>query len=163
MGRPGGRAPRYDRRAAGFPSSPSYPPAMTDDTPTGRRGGLAARLAAIALVGLVAGFVLGWFMRGDSGTATILPPADTPAATTPARTVTDTTPGTTTAPADLPPRGGIRLAVLNGTDVAGLAARTASRAQGLGYPSPATGNAPSGTGPTVVYFRQGARDAARRK
>ncbi|HWH15816.1 MAG TPA: LytR C-terminal domain-containing protein, partial [Miltoncostaeaceae bacterium] len=48
------------------------------------------------------------------------------------------------------------------TTISGFAAQTATRARALGYPDPSAGNAPSGSGPTVVYFRPGQRDAARR-
>jgi len=134
---------------------------MTAHSPSGRTA-VIARLAAIGLACLVAGFVVGWFTRGDGGAGSVLPaataPADAGTATRPVTTSADTPP----APAPLPRPASIRMAVLNGTSITGFAAQTATRARALGYPAPSTGNAPSGTGPTVVYFRQGRRDAARR-
>lgn len=76
-----------------------------------------------------------------------------------------TAPTTTTAPqepAAPPDRADIALAVLNGTSTTGLAARTAGEAEGLGYVGVTTGNAPTSTSPTIVYFRPGQRAAAQR-
>jgi hypothetical protein len=61
-----------------------------------------------------------------------------------------------------PPRAEVALAVLNGTDINGLAGRTATRAGERGYVDVVTGNAPAATGPSVVYHRAGAAAAARR-
>lgn len=111
---------------------------------------------------------------GDAttGTAATAPaaPGDTagtaqdPAATTPDAT-TGTAPtgtaGTVTAPDAAPAdRADVALSVLNGTSIAGLAASTAERAETLGYSGVVTGNAPTSTEPSVVYFRPGARAAA---
>ncbi len=52
--------------------------------------------------------------------------------------------------------------MLNGTTRSGLAAQTAGQAESLGYVGVTAGNAPTQTGPTVVYFRAGQRPAARR-
>lgn len=136
---------------------------MTVDTrPAGRTAGIA-RFVAIGLACLVAGFVVGWFTRGDGGTATVLPAAASgpasPGTTTTSATSTATAPPT---PPPLPQRSTITLAVLNGTTISGFAGQTATRAEGLGYPSPSAGNTPTITGPTVVYFRAGKRPAARR-
>lgn len=98
---------------------------------------------------------------GTAGTGTT--PADT-AGAVPGDTA-GTMPGETagTAPgAAAPDRGDVRLTVLNGTAVAGLAASTAERAETLGYRDVQTGNAPSGSGPSVVYYRTPAREAAER-
>ena len=59
-------------------------------------------------------------------------------------------------------RADIALAVLNGTNTTGLAAQTAGQAEGLGYSGVTTGNAPTSTSPTIVYFRPGQRAAAQR-
>jgi hypothetical protein len=78
---------------------------------------------------------------------------------------TATAPTTTTAPAEPaapPDRAEISLAVLNGTNVTGLAAQTAGEAEGIGYVGVTTGNAPTSTDPTIVYFRAGQRAAAQR-
>jgi len=72
---------------------------------------------------------------------------------------------TTTAPAPPAPppdRADIALAVLNGTSTTGLAAQTAGEAEGLGYTGVATGNAPTSSDPSIVYFRAGQRPAAQR-
>jgi len=124
---------------------------------------------------LVIGFVFGWVARGGGDGSSSLVDR-----TPPTRTVTTTTtaPSTSTAPtgtspsdttgttgttgtAPLPPdRSTVRLAILNGTGVTGLAGRTATTAEGDGYVNVATGNAPAQSGASVVYFRPGSRDAA---
>ena len=63
-------------------------------------------------------------------------------------------------PAAPPDRADISLAVLNGTNTAGLRGQTAGQAEGLGYAGVTPGNAPTTTGPTIVYFRPGQRAAA---
>lgn len=135
---------------------------MTADSSTSRRTAVIARLAAIGLLCLVAGFLVGWFTRGDGGDASVLPAATAPAADGGQGAPVTTRAGSPPAPAALPKPAQIRLAVLNGTGITGFAARTATRAKAAGYPDPSAGNAPTGTGPTVVYFRPGQRDAARR-
>jgi hypothetical protein len=127
---------------------------------------------------LVIGFVLGWMVRGDGGgSATVVaqgdtteasepaPPADT--ATAPEETATapdDTsTSGTTVTAEDettAPPPGEVPVAVLNGTGVTGLAAQTADELAADGYADVSTGNAPATTGPSTVYYRDGAEAAA---
>lgn len=129
---------------------------------------------------LVIGFVGGWLLRGDDGPVTVLAPTpegdqpDVPVVTTGGGTTgTDTgtsgagatAPAATTAPqepAAPPDRADIALAVLNGTNTTGLAAQTAGEAEGLGYVGVTAGNAPTSTGPTIVYFRPGRRAAAQR-
>lgn len=132
----------------------------TNPEPASRKAPVALPLfIAVGLACLVGGFVVGWLTRGDGGSAQALPTVEAPApATTRARTTTATAP---TPPAEITPAK-IKLGVLNATSVTGFAAQTATRAAGLGYPSPATGNAPTQTGPTVVYFRPGKRPAAQR-
>jgi hypothetical protein len=153
---------------------------MTDDpvtTPPEPAGGARPWVRPVALVAscLVIGFVGGWVVRGDDGPVTVLAPtqpddgadagaggdaaggATTGGATTPAP------PGTTPDPPEPPPAlPDIDLAVLNGTGESGLAAGAAGQAESLGYIGVTAGNAPSQTGPTVVYFRAGQRPAARR-
>ena len=65
-----------------------------------------------------------------------------------------------------PPPGAQRedvwLAVLNASDVNGLAASTAERAEELGYRAVFAGNAPSRPGPSTAYYRADAAEAAAR-
>jgi LytR cell envelope-related transcriptional attenuator len=127
---------------------------------------------------LVIGFVFGWVARGGGdGSQSLVdrPPPTETTATTPTTATTGTTPtapssttpsGTspidTTATTPLPPdRSTVRLAVLNGTGVTGLAGRTATSAESLGYVNVTTGNAPAQTGASIVYYRPGSREAAR--
>jgi hypothetical protein len=129
------------------------------------------RPAALVVACLIIGFVGGWVLRGDDGPTTVLearaPGSGSGAA---AGTTTEGTatapPGTTTeaeVPAAPPDRAEVGLAVLNGTDTAGLAGDTAAQAESFGYEGVTAGNAPPGTsGPSVVYFRAGERPAAER-
>lgn len=131
----------------------------------GPRGWL--RLSAIAASFLIVGFVAGWIIRGDQGPTTVLaqPDGSEQAAITEQAEPTET--GTTTsadppATPEPPARGQIVVAVLNGGDVTGLAASTAEQLEELGYEDVETGNAPSQTRPTTVYFIAGQRPAAER-
>jgi LytR cell envelope-related transcriptional attenuator len=147
-----------------------------DTTPTERAPGGRAWLRPVALVVscLVIGFIAGWVLRGDDGPATVLAPpapqasgggAATTGGTTTAPATTTTAPATTTAeepPAAPPARAEIGLAVLNATDVQGAAGRAADEAESLGYTGVTTGNAPTTTEPSTVYFRQGQEAAADR-
>ncbi|MGD9572742.1 MAG: LytR C-terminal domain-containing protein [Thermoleophilia bacterium] len=144
------------------------PPAAPDPGPHGRPW---LRPVVLVVSCLVIGFVGGWIIRGDEGTVTVLPP--TPEAdagsggtvTTPGGGGTTTTPPATTEqepPAAPPERGEITVAVLNGTTEVGLAASTAGQAESLGYVGVTAGNAPTQSGPDVVYFRVDQRPAARR-
>ena len=109
------------------------------------------------------GFVLGYMIAGDDGPATVVAQGTTetveaappPAETAPAGT-------TVTAEEEPPPPepDAVAVAVLNGTGVTGLAARTAEQLAGLGYDEVATGNAPATSGSSTVYFRPGAEAAA---
>jgi hypothetical protein len=135
-------------------------------TPSSSAWGGWLRLGAIGLSFLVIGFVGGWIVRGDQGPTTVLAPPDEQeqAAITSA---TEPTGGTTTAEeapsaATAPPRDEIILAVLNGGDVAGLAANTAEQAEELGYVDVEAGNAPPQTVPTTVYHVPGQLPAAQR-
>lgn len=117
------------------------------------------RPVALIVACLILGFVGGWILRGDDGTVTVLDTgAPTPTATEadggdPPPATTGGTPPATTEEAPPPPsRGDIALAVLNGTDVTGLAADTAAKAESLGYEGVISGNAPTSEDPTTVYF-----------
>ena len=127
----------------------------------------------VALVAscLVIGFVGGWVFRGDDGPVTVLAPS---APVDSGATGSVTTGGATTAPGGStvtapvtpptppPDRADISLIVLNATTQAGYAARIASQAEALGYSSVATGNAPTASTPSTVYFRPDQRPAAQR-
>ena len=131
------------------------PDSVTEQRPPGGRAW--ARPAALVVACLIIGFVGGWVLRGDDGPTTVL--ANTPGSGSGAAA------GTTAAeaPAAPPDRADVGLAVLNGTDTAGLAGDTAAQAQSFGYQGVTAGNAPAGTtGPSVVYFREGQRPAAER-
>jgi hypothetical protein len=113
-----------------------------------RRFGLPIVGAAL-FVGLVVGYLVS---AGASGTTT----------------VTETT--TVTAPAAVEPplvasgeasRAGIVLVVLNGSDEAGLAGRTAEEARGLGYENVTEGNAPAPESGDRVLYQRGAAPEAR--
>jgi hypothetical protein len=117
----------------------------------------------------VLGFVGGWILRGDDGTVTVLetgaPAPDTTAAATDGESPTApaaTTAPATTAEAPPPARDEISLVVLNGTDTAGLAAGTAAEAETIGYTGVTTGNAPTSTAPSTVYYATGQEAAAER-
>jgi hypothetical protein len=107
---------------------------------------------------------------GGDGSQSLIgrPPPTETTATTPttptapsSTTPSSTAPAGTTATAPLPPdRSTVRLAVLNGTGVTGLAGRTATTAEGLGYLNVEKGNAPAQSGASVVYYRPGSREAA---
>jgi hypothetical protein len=143
----------------------------SSSSPDGDRDGWL-RPIVLGVSCLVIGFVFGWVVRGggDGSSSLVDRPPPTETVTTPA-TSTQTTPAST-APSDttptgtapttpLPPdRSTVRLAVLNGTGVTGLAGRTATSAEGLGYVNVTSGNAPAQTGPSVVYYRPGSREAA---
>ncbi len=163
------------------------PGTPTSGPPEGGRAWVRPVLLVVSC--LIIGFVGGWLLRGDDGPVTVLAPtpegdqSQVPVITTPgggggggsATTGTTTgtgtsgggaaAPSTTTAPqepAAPPDRADIALAVLNGTNTTGLAAQTAGQAEGLGYSGVTTGNAPTSTSPTIVYFRPGQRAAAQR-
>jgi hypothetical protein len=132
-------------------------PPTTSEPSSGSGGGWAPwmKLGAIALSFAVIGFVGGWIVRGEDGSVTQLEPsASEPTSTT------GTTATTPAAPEEPPARSDVRLAVLNGGTVDGLAGQTADEAEALGYVNVVAENAPTQNGPTVVYFRPGNRPAA---
>jgi len=147
------RLPAIDREEP-IPNEPPTP---------GPEPGLAAwwRPLALALSCLVIGFVLGWAVFGGDEPGTLAPAAPGGAQ------AVDTSPRGTTVdaqdePPGPPPRSEVQVAVLNGTDVDGLAARTAGEAEALGYADVIAGNAPTTAGPSTVYFRPGERPSAER-
>jgi len=117
------------------------------------------RPVILAVSCLIIGFVGGWSLSNVGGDSVSLPEANVDV------TVQRPAPATTTvAPVDaqVPGRDVVVVQVLNGTGRAGLAAGTAAQLKGLGYAKVSTGNTSSLSGPTVVYFREGARAAAER-
>jgi hypothetical protein len=130
---------------------------MANDEHTGRARGPARRgtpqarrflvaLGATLVVGLVLGLVIGLAAFGGGGTTTTV-----------LRTVTgaggEPTQG---GGASSVARSDVRLAVLNGAGVSGIAGRTAARARRIGYAQVSAGDAPRQAGPSTVYFRPGA-------
>jgi LytR cell envelope-related transcriptional attenuator len=112
--------------------------------------------AAFLAVGLAVGFGLGWVLHGGSSA-----PAGGGGSTT---TAPSTTATTAVPPAPTGPdaqRRQLRLVILNGTDISGLAGRTARRARRLGYRRVEVGNGPRVPGRSENYYRQGALAAAR--
>ena len=123
------------------------PPARRT-TPQARRFLLAH--GATLGVGLVVGLVIGLVAFGGGGTTT----------TTVLRTVTGAAGESAQGGATPPARSDIRLAVLNGAGVSGIAGRTAARARRIGYRGVSAGDAPRQPGPSTVYFRPRAAAAA---
>jgi len=120
------------------------PPARRT-TPHARR--FLVALGATLGVGLVVGLVIGLVAFGGGGTTT------TTTTTTVLRTVTGAAGEPTQGGATPAARSDIRLAVLNGAGVSGIAGRTAARAQRIGYTQVSAGDAPRQPGPSTVYFR----------
>jgi hypothetical protein len=119
----------------------------------GRRPGLGA--AAAFVVALVGGAAAGWFARGGGSTVTetvTAAPAPAPAAPSPAAKARAAARKT---------RANVRLVVLNGTTITGLAGRTAAHARTLGYRRITVGNGPRVSGRSLLYFRSGSKAAAR--
>ena len=106
--------------------------------------------AAIAVVGLGVGFGVGRVTGGGGGTRTVTaaPPEPTTTVPRPSRAAARAT------------RGRVRLVILNGTQVTGLAGRTAARARRLGYRTVTVGNGPRISGRSQTWFRVGSRGLA---
>jgi hypothetical protein len=108
-----------------------------------------------AVVGLVGGAAIVWFGRGEKTVTTTVSQTVT-VARAPAR------PSQARVRAV---RRSVHLVILNGTDVTGLAARTAQRARGLGYRQVVVGNGPRVRGRSEIWYvsgqQRGARVAAR--
>lgn len=153
-----------------------------NDSPRGGTNAWA-RPVLLGVSCIVIGFVIGWFARGDGGGVT-LPPVGTAietTATVPATgtTATVSTTGTTDTTATVsttattgttgttgatvsgaPARDQIKLVVLNGTETAGLAAKTQAQAEAIGYVNVGKGNSP--VQPTsIAYYRTGEEAAAK--
>lgn len=138
------------------------------------------RPVVLAASCLVLGFVAGWALRGGEESPIVIPQAaaeptqttreENPPAPPPAATdTTATAPQTTTEvepppppPPTLPEAATIKVAVLNGSGVTGLAGRTATQIEGLGYSGVTPGNTTGQTGPTIVYYRPEQELAARK-
>lgn len=147
---------------------------------TGSSGGGAnqwARPALLAVSCIVIGFVIGWFARGDGGgvvlptvadavetTATVASVDTTGTSTTFDTTGTTATTGTTGTTGGTvtgaPARNQINLVILNGTETAGLAGKTQTQAESIGYTTVGIGDAPETQATTVAYYRTGEQAAA---
>jgi hypothetical protein len=113
-----------------------------------RRFGLPVVGAAL-FIGLVVGYLVS---SGSAGTTTVTETrtVSAPAATPP--------PAAASGPAS---RASIALVVLNGSDEAGLAGRTAEEARTLGYEEVTEGNAPAPEATDRVLYQRGAAAEAR--
>ena len=147
---------------------------------TGSSGGGAnqwARPVLLAVSCIVIGFVIGWFARGDGGgvvlptvadavetTATVASVDTTGTSTTFDTTGTTATTGTTgttgSTVTGAPARNQINLVILNGTETAGLAGKTQTQAESIGYTTVGIGDAPETQATTVAYYRTGEQAAA---
>lgn len=109
---------------------------------------------------LVIGFVGGWSLANIGGDDISLPAANVDV------TVAEPTPKTTsvTAPVaeEVPDRAAVAISVLNGTTRNGFAAATATQLKALGYTTITTGQGPSASGSTTVYYRSGSQPAGER-
>jgi hypothetical protein len=141
-----------------------------------------ARPVLLAVSCIVIGFVIGWFARGDGGGVTLpavgtaiettasVPEASTVAIDTTGTTATVSTTGTTDTTgttgttgatvSGAPARDQIKLVVLNGTETAGLAAKTQAQAEAIGYLNVGKGNA-AVQPTTIAYYRTGEDSAAK--
>ncbi len=156
------------------------PGATVPDMGTGSSGGGAnqwARPVLLAVSCIVIGFVIGWFARGDGGgvvlptvaeavqtTATVASVDTTGTSTTFDTTgttaTTDTTGTTGGTVTGAPARDQINLVILNGTETAGLAGKTQTQAESIGYTTVGVGDAPETQATTVAYYRTGEQAAA---
>src|SRR5438067_1090793 len=113
--------------------------------------------AAFLVVGLLVGFGLGWVLHGGSSS----PGGSGGTAATTTTVTSATTPQAPPPPGPQALRASVRLVILNGTDITGLAGRTATRARRLGYRHVETGNGPRVPRRSENYYRAGALVAAR--
>jgi hypothetical protein len=109
------------------------------------------------IIGVLAGGAAGWIVRGHRGTATTTVTARA-AVTAPSPAAR----ARRAAAAQRTARARVRLVILNGTSITGLAARTASRAHRLGYRTITVGNGPRVGGTSLVYFRRTSHAIAER-
>ena len=112
--------------------------------------------AAFLAVGLAVGLGLGWVLHGGTSS-----PAGAGGATATAPSTTSTTPQPAAPGGPTVLRARVRLVILNGTDITGLAARTATRARRIGYRHVETGNGPRVPRRSESYYRAGSLPAAR--
>lgn len=115
------------------------------------------RPVVLAVSCLVLGFVGGWALANVGGDELSLPDANVDV------TVEQPAPKTNTLEAQTPvapARDTIAVSVLNGTTRPGFAATTAETLKSRGYTKVTSGNTATQTGPTVVYYREGAQAAA---
>ena len=115
------------------------------------------RPIVLAVSCLILGFVGGWSLANVGGSDVTLPDANVDV------TVERPAPKTTTVEPKVvepPARQAVTVSVLNGTTRPGLAATTATQLKSLGYTKVTSGNTRTQTGPTTVYYRQGAKPAA---
>jgi LytR cell envelope-related transcriptional attenuator len=122
------------------------------------------RVVGIAVGALLLGFVVGWYARGDGGGGPTLRADDARRApvTTAGGAPDGGGPVTTEAPDPLPARAQVRVVVLNGTGITGLAGRTAALLAAAGYPDPMADDGPPADGATLVYHRGENAPAAQR-
>lgn len=141
---------------------------------TGSSGGGVnqwARPVLLAVACIVIGFVVGWFARGDGGGVVLPTVADAVQTTatvaqvdtlgtsttfdTTGTTATTGTTDTTGTTAGTVARDQINLVILNGTTTSGLAAKTQSQAESIGYTTVGVGDAPETQATTIAYYRTG--------
>jgi len=106
------------------------------------------------VIGVIAGGAAGWIVRGHRTTTTTVTERAAVTAPSPA------THARQAAAARRSARARVHLVVLNGTNITGLAARTATRARRLGYRTITVGNGPRVAGTTQIYFRDTSRATA---
>ena len=164
--------------AADFDGPDPYAPGPLDSPPpSGPAGGASGLLGGRALPGggrtlaaaLVAALVLvgglALLLRGGDDSARV--DADAPSvAESPAPEPTTPEPSPAEEPDDPPSRppgidaASVRVSVLSGADVAGLAARTGRRLEGRGFRLAEVANAPTPSAESAVLFAPGARKEA---
>lgn len=144
---------------------------------TGSSGGGVnqwARPVLLAVACIVIGFVVGWFARGDGGGVVLPTVADAVQTTATVQVdtlgtsttfdttgTTDTTDTAGSSVSGAPARDQIKLVILNGTTTSGLAGKTQSQAESIGYTSVGVGDAPSTQATTIAYYRTGEDAAAK--
>ena len=156
-------APSYTARRRGRNRDPSRPAGTIVGVLDRIIESPWARIAGVAVGALLLGFVIGWYARGDGGDGPTVRAAGAeraPAVTTGGAAGNGAV--TTEAPDPLPARAELRVVVLNGTGITGLAGRTAALLAADGYPAPVAGDGPASDGTTVVYYRGENAPAARR-
>ena len=119
---------------------------------------------------VVVGLALGAFVLANafpSGEATVAPsnvPVETPTDEQPAEGESPPAEGEPDGGdggAQQPGAQGVRVQVLNGTDESGLAERTATRIEALGFEDVSFGDAETNYDDTTIFYRDGFREQAR--